>query len=124
VWDNVRMPKSIKNGNNVPAFREGGNFESLYFLYYTRLGDNPRFRVSIRISAWIIRYRYVSIQDRSRHRFLISCRPFFSPAYYIPINLEAPKGAPHQNLRLADDKPLFIYAPLNVTTPITSVKLP
>jgi hypothetical protein len=43
-----------------------------------RLGDDPRFRVSIRISAWIIPYRSVSILDRSRHRSLVSCRPLLS----------------------------------------------
>jgi hypothetical protein len=38
-----------------------------------RLGDNPRFCVSIRISAWIIRYRM--------YRSLISYRPFLSPSF-------------------------------------------
>jgi hypothetical protein len=49
--------------------------------HISRLGDNPRFRVSIRISAWIIKYRYVSIQNRSRYRFLINYRPFFSLSF-------------------------------------------
>jgi hypothetical protein len=52
--------------------------KGIKFEITVRLGDNPRFRVSIRISAWIIRYRYVSIQNRFRHRFLVSYRPLLS----------------------------------------------